>query len=363
MGLRTVFRRAAAVRHDETAVRDQSRSLLTSLPGEWLVIDSHSHPLAASPGIEAFGIMRAGELASADLGHLAAETQSDRQARSRELMVGGIEFGAPPRRVRVRSACLDDGAVVLFVDDISAAGRVDEMRRDFIANVSDELKAPVDAISALAGEMQGAVGDARALSDLATRMESEANQLSALVSDLTDLSRLQASDALDHARSVLVGNLVDEAIDSVSRPASEHAITIVQDVPEIHFIANPEQVVTALRNLLTNAIMYSPAGSRVDVSASTREGFVEIAVADQGVGIPEGQLERIFERFHRVDAERSRHTGGTGLGLAIVQHICLAHGGSVSVQSEVGRGSLFTMRFPARGHTRESSAAEWKEVP
>ncbi len=363
MGLRTVLRRATAARPERKPVRDESRALLASLPGEWMVLDGHGHALAASDGVEGFGMLRAGELTSADLGQLAVETLADGQSRTQDLAVGGLAFGAPSRRVRVRSARLDSGSVALLVDDISAARRVDDMRRDFISNVSDELQAPVDAMFGLAGRMQGAIGDGAELAELASRMESEANQLSALVSDLTDLSRLQAVDALDHARGAMVRDLVDEAVDAVSANAAAHHIMVSRDVPEIHFIANPEQVVTALRNLLTNAIMYSSSGSAVAVSARTSDGFVEISVADHGIGIPAGQLDRIFERFHRVDAERSRNTGGTGLGLAIVQQICLAHGGTVVAASELGKGSLFTMRFPARGHSRESSASEWKEVP
>ncbi|MHB0929674.1 MAG: sensor histidine kinase, partial [Candidatus Nanopelagicales bacterium] len=136
-----------------------------------------------------------------------------------------------------------------------------------------------------------------------------------------------------------------------------------REVPELRFFANGEQVVTAIRNLLTNAIAYSAAGTTVTVTAELQDGYVGISVADHGMGIPADQIERIFDRFHRIDAAQGRNVGGTGLGLAIVQHICLAHGGEVTVESTVGEGSLFTMRFPARGQTRESSAPEWKEVP
>ncbi|MHB0928765.1 MAG: sensor histidine kinase [Candidatus Nanopelagicales bacterium] len=365
MGLRTRLRRTSPAPESPPAapVRRESLALLASLPGEWVLFDPHDRASMNSDGMHDLGLLQGDRLASAEAGELVQRTRSDGRSHVLELAIGGVAFGAPPRLVSLRSAPLEDGRVLLFVDDISAASRVDAMRREFIVNVSDELQAPVAALLQLADAMSVPGGDPESLAGHASRMEAEANRLSALVGDLTDLSRLQASDSMDHARFVSVRDLIFEAVDSVSAAARERAIVVEREVPDLRLFANGEQLVTAIRNLLTNAIAYSARGTTVTVSAQLQDGYVGISVEDQGMGIPPDQIERIFDRFHRVDDTRSRNAGGTGLGLAIVQHICVAHGGEVTVESTVGRGSMFTMRFPARGRTRESSAPEWKEVP
>ncbi len=142
----------------------------------------------------------------------------------------------------------------------------------------------------------------------------------------------------------------------MARDAQDKRIDVVADVPEITLVANEEQLVAALRNLLTNAITYSSPHTLVEVEASVDAQHVSIAVKDEGVGIPVEELSSIFERFHRIDATRSRESGGTGLGLAVVRQICVAHGGDVSVTSEPGRGSVFTLRFPVGRRVTESSA-------
>lgn len=199
----------------------------------------------------------------------------------------------------------------------------------------------------LADAAHEAVDDPKALHKFTSRMQLEAARLSALINDLTDLSRLQASDAMAEARSIPVRRVVNEAVDTVHLAAQDKRIDILREVPTtLRLFADEEQAVTALRNLLTNAIRYSPPHTKVTINAREHEGYVEVSVADEGIGIDPEQQVRIFERFHRVDPARSRETGGTGLGLAIVKHICMAHGGEVTVQSAVGSGATFTLRFP-----------------
>lgn len=166
-----------------------------------------------------------------------------------------------------------------------------------------------------------------------------------------------------HADFVSVDEVVDEAIAAIRLVARNKGIDVaVGGSPGLTVLGIPSQIVTAVRNLLVNAIAYSPAGTRVAVATGRRGNEVEISVTDQGIGIPEVEQERIFERFYRVDHARSRATGGTGLGLSIVKHVCQNHGGSVAVWSRAGAGSTFTLRFPAvqgaNGQAAPAAAAE-----
>ena len=322
-------------------------ALLDRLPGEWIIITEHGRVYRASAEFGSLGLLHRGGVTSPVLADMAEATRLDGKSRTADLSIGGVDVGAPPGTVRVRTSRLDSLLVLLLVDDISAATRVDAMRRDFIANVSHELKTPVGALVLLADAAQEAVNDPKALRKFTSRMQLEAARLSALIRDLTDLSRLQASDVMDEARLVSVKSIVSEAVDTVHLAAQDKRIDIVRDLPSgLKVFVDEEQAITALRNLLTNAIRYSSPHTKVTVVAREHEGYIEIAVADEGIGIDPEQQVRIFERFHRVDPARSRETGGTGLGLAIVKHVCLAHGGEVAVQSEVGVGSTFTLRFP-----------------
>lgn len=350
MGRRGFFARTTeAVAEPVVGLHPEAAALLDRIPGEWLLVGPGGRVHRISDGLEGLGLVTGGIVTSAQLEAIAEATLLDGDARTADLPFGGTDVGTPPGTLRVRTSRISDGFALLLIDDISAATRVDTMRRDFIANVSHELKTPVGALLLLADAAQSAIDDPKALHKFTSRMQLEAHRLSALISDLTDLSRLQASDILDHARIVSVKSIVAEAIDAVHLAAQDKRIDMVRELQSgLKVFAQEDQVVTALRNLLTNAIRYSPPHTKVTVSSRSRDGMLELAVQDEGIGIEPEQQARIFERFHRVDPARSRETGGTGLGLAIVKHICLAHGGEVTVQSEVGRGSTFTLRLPMR---------------
>ena len=338
--------------------------LLEGIGEAWVLLDASGAVLAAR-GVEGLGILRDGALDDEDLVRQVARTRDGAGPESTDVPIGGAEVGAPPRTVRATTARMDGGLLLLLLEDISAAVRVDSMRREFIATVAEELGEPVDDMLESAKRMERAVRKGKALDELTARVEAGARRLSALVTDITDLSRLQSVDSMDAAREVPVGDLVATAVDAVQVAARDRGITIDADVPLIPIVANAEQVATALRNLLANAITYSDPNSHVRISASMLRSpqgeQVAISVADEGVGIPPEHLERIFERFHRVDPERSRSTGGTGLGLAIVRQICEAHGGDVTVTSTPGHGSVFTMRLPSRRLDATSSAHERQE--
>jgi two-component system sensor histidine kinase SenX3 len=281
---------------------------------------------------------------------LAQLVRAARRSRVTQVVELTLDSGGFPRRllaVGARAEPLDDGDVALVVDDLTEARRVESVRRDFVANVGHEIKTPVGALSLLTEAALEARDDPDAVNHFLTRMQREAQRLSRLVQELLDLSRLQGGEARPTPSDVAIDAVVEEAIDRARNVAEAKRIDIVRGGDAGLVVAGSEQqLVTALCNLLDNAVAYSAEGTHVAVGVHARDNAVEIAVKDQGIGIAEVDQERIFERFYRVDPARSRATGGTGLGLAIVKHIVGNHGGEVTVWSRPGAGSTFTMRLP-----------------
>jgi two-component system sensor histidine kinase SenX3 len=246
------------------------------------------------------------------------------------------------------SAVGGGGLVLLLAEDQTESRRVEEVRRDFVANISHELKTPVGALALLAETMEEAADDPEAVRRFAGRMRQEASRLTYLVQDLITLSRIQAAEPVPDPNPVDLGAVVAEVLDRCRMKASARGIELAESCDAgLAVLGDEDLLVTALRNLVENAVAYSPEKTRVVVSATRDGGRAAQISADQGIGIPERDLERIFERFYRVDPARSRATGGTGLGLAIVKHVVAAHGGKVTVWSKEGVGSTFTLRLPA----------------
>jgi two-component system sensor histidine kinase SenX3 len=242
---------------------------------------------------------------------------------------------------------LERGEVLLWAQNNSIVSIVETVRRDFVANISHELKTPVGALSLLAEAIEEAGKDSETIQKFAKRIGPETKRLTNVIRDIIDLSQVQSDDPLASATPVEVDRVINEAIDAVQLLADLHSIEIVQvKSPEVKIIGDEYQLVMAVRNLLSNAITFSPVNSRITVGAKLKDGVVELTVSDQGIGISLENQSRIFERFYRVDPARSRSTGGTGLGLAIVKHVCENHGGEVSVWSVQGQGSTFSMKFP-----------------
>jgi two-component system sensor histidine kinase SenX3 len=263
-----------------------------------------------------------------------------------------LDILGPPRRIlEIAAVPLDDGArstgALAVIEDVSERRRLEAVRRDFVANISHELKTPVGALGVLA-ETIASETDTRVVRRLAGRMTGEAIRVGRIVDDLLALSRIEAEEQ-PLRESLSVKDLVSEAIDRVESLAERAGITVdAESVGRRHTVrGDRRQLVSALTNLLENACKYSDGGSTVWVSSSADGTAVSIAVRDEGIGIPTRDLERVFERFYRVDRARSRDTGGTGLGLAIVRHVAGNHGGDVSVESREGEGSTFTLRLPA----------------
>ncbi len=263
-----------------------------------------------------------------------------------------LELYGPPRRtLTVRTHTIDDGrrplGVIAVIDDVSERRRLEAVRRDFVANVSHELKTPAGALGLLAETLM-TDNDPAVIERLAGRVQKEAFRVSRIIDDLLDLSRIEAEEAPPR-ELVLVNLLLAEAIESVRSAAEAQGVELEMDEPSppITVMGDRRQLVSALHNLLENAVKYSEPGSCVKVTGRMREDTVEMIVEDHGIGIPARDLERIFERFYRVDQGRSRNTGGTGLGLSIVRHVASNHGGNVLVESREGEGSTFTLQLPA----------------
>jgi len=259
-------------------------------------------------------------------------------------------FGPPRQALLLRAYPLRRSGEVVgavgFSRDITEARRVESVRRDFVANVSHELKTPIGALALLA-ETMASSDDPDVVRKLAERVVREADRLALIVDDLLDLSLIEAQESPTR-EPMPVAVLVDEAVDVVQAAADVAGVPVrvAPAPPEVEVSCDHRQLRSALVNLLDNAIKYSAPGDPVEVGATLVGERVALTVRDHGIGIPTRDLERIFERFYRVDRARSRDTGGTGLGLSIVRHVVQAHGGEVHVASREGEGSTFTVYLP-----------------
>ncbi|MFD9905236.1 sensor histidine kinase [Streptomyces sp. NPDC059063] len=338
-------------------------TVLSVLRSSAVVLDEADSVVKASSAAYALGLVRGGKLAVEPMLQMARDTRRDGEIRQVELDLPrrGTGRGGDALAVSARVAPLGSRLVLLLVEDLTEARRIEAVRRDFVANVSHELKTPVGALSLLSEAVMDAADDPEAVERFAGRMQTEATRLTNLVQELIDLSRVQNDDPLEDAEPVRVDELVAEAIDRCRHQAGTKQITMAAGgTAELHVWGNRGQLAAALGNLVENAVNYSPARTRVGIAARrvTAPGgdLIEIAVTDQGIGISDKDKERIFERFYRVDPARSRATGGTGLGLAIVKHVAASHGGEVTVWSSEGQGSTFTLRLPEAGATRDRGA-------
>jgi two-component system, OmpR family, sensor histidine kinase SenX3 len=327
-----------------------ARRALEVMASAAVVLDPADEVVLANPAARRMGVVRGGRVVIDDLRRLARLARRDGEARHAVVDTRG-RLGREPIAVSARVAPLvESGYVALLLDDVTETRRLEAVRRDFVANVSHELKTPVGALTLLAEAVQDAADDPEAIRRFAGRMQHEGTRLGRLVAELIELSRLQGAEPLPSPAIVDVDEVVAEAVDRTRLAAESAGITVVSGGQgRLSVRGNEAQLVTALVNLVDNAVAYSPEGTRVAVGTRQREGHVEISVSDQGIGIAERDLERVFERFYRSDPARSRATGGTGLGLAIVKHIATNHGGGVSVWSVEGSGSTFTLRLPAAG--------------
>jgi two-component system sensor histidine kinase SenX3 len=337
-----------ARRRTSEAVRASGtlQEALDQLPQAVLIVDDSGTIVARNEAASAFVSARHGDaLVEAAVGELMdAALAGESASRTIDL------FGPPRRVVVVSTAPLADGGTptaLAVVEDVTERRRLEAVRTDFVANISHELKTPVGAIGLLAETLM-AEDDPEITARLATRIQLEALRVGRTIEDLLELSRIELGH-VSVLEPVAVDEIVHEALARI-RPAAEQAGIVVSapTVPGGLVVAGERrQLISALSNLLDNAVKYSDPGDSIDVSAEVEGDGVAIAVADHGIGIPARDIERVFERFYRVDQARSRQTGGTGLGLAIVRHVAVNHHGSVEVDSRLGEGSCFTLRLPS----------------
>lgn len=341
---------------------DAMVDVLASLRSVAVVVAPDGRAVRATSAAIGLGLVSGEDLRHDELRALVMDAFESGRTCEAELELARGLVGSSSMVVMARATTVAADIGLLLLEDRSEARRVDEVRRDFVANVSHELKTPVGAISLLAETMTDAADDPAAIRHFADRMRKEAERLSSLVQEIIELSRLQTTDALTSSELLDVDRLIRDAVDQSRWRAEAQEIDIeVAPLSGLRVYGDHDLLVTAIRNLLDNAFTYSPQRTTVSVGVGRDDGFVEVRVTDRGAGIPLAEQSRIFERFYRIDPARSRQTGGTGLGLAIVKHVAENHGGEVTVRSRPGHGATFTLRLPAgsgvTGHTSPGAAA------
>ncbi|MCX6404154.1 MAG: ATP-binding protein [Actinobacteria bacterium] len=349
LGLVLSRRQSAQVVTEPTDQVTAIGNILDVIPDAAAVVDSEDRVLAASSNCVAMGLVVGDRLVPVELRALNREAHRLQKTLGREVSIKRSNTGLGDWDAKLQVSPLDATRALVIAQDLSEERRLNEVRRDFVANVSHELKTPVGALSLLAEAVQAADGDTERARNFAARMQIEVRRLTAMLSDLVELSRVQDDAPLQNSKPILVDAIIAEAVDGTKITAEQRQIEVVvaDDIAVGKIFGDESQLVAALRNLISNAIKYSPVGTKVGIGAKRINEFIEISVTDQGPGISEDDQHRVFERFYRVDPARSRETGGTGLGLAIVKHVCANHGGDCFVWSREGEGSTFTLRFPA----------------
>lgn len=342
------------------------RRTIDSLRAGVVVLDNDDVPVLINPAARAMGLLRTGGTPGTIAAHplirtLAGQVRRTGVRREIELDLprGRDSAGENPLGVHLRAMGIGNGFIAVEAVDVTESHRLARVRRDFVANVSHELKTPIGALQLLAEALLDATEPAEAAApdlseDLvaarrfAERIQHESTRLGRLVQELLELTRLQGAEPQPPAEPVALDWVIAEVVDRTRTTASARGVEVTVDGERgLTVYGSDTQLATAVANLVENAINYSAEDTSVRVTLRGGEEHVEIAVADQGIGIAPNDVDRIFERFYRADQARSRSTGGTGLGLAIVKHIASNHGGRVEVSSTLGGGSTFTLRLPA----------------
>jgi two-component system, OmpR family, phosphate regulon sensor histidine kinase PhoR len=328
--------------------RDLLNRVLSSMNEGVLVVSGDGRIVLMNPalramlliGQEATGKSVLQVVRNADLNQLI-ETAAKRQDAELELGIGGLR----PRRVLVRATKLRDaagGVLAVFVD-VTELRRLETVRRDFVTNASHELRSPLTSIRAAAETLTVADNDAETARRFAELIQKNADRLANLVDDLLELSRIESRELNLQLEPIDPGVVAERVVAQHAHRAHLKRIVLTHDLTGAPLVrADRRALEHVLGNLVDNAVKYCSEGAAVHVSAGAENGLVRVSVSDTGSGIAPEHLSRLFERFYRVDAGRSRELGGTGLGLSIVKHLVEAMGGTASVESRVGAGSTFS---------------------
>ena len=321
---------------------------LNTLDRDSLILDKHGNAIFTTNNIDKLNMLKDGKIFSEEFLALirVVRRTGEKQEASFELPRGPI--GEGKREIQVSISMLsENGLVLIIIDDEGEKQRIDAVRRDFITNISHELKTPITALSLNSDALLEVKNEPDQVVRFADRIKQQAGRLNDLVQEIINLSKLQDADPLDVARNVNILDVVKEAINQCETNAEARKISINLEKEDAAVVlGNRDQLVMAVHNLIENAINYSSQGTNVTIVVEVNEEIVEITVKDQGIGIAQSEIDRIFERFYRVDPARSRATGGTGLGLSIVKHVAQNHGGEIKVWSAPGVGSTFSLRLP-----------------
>lgn len=366
---RSAARRAdAALRRAERSAQErldrlllekaQMDVILQHMADGILLVDQHRRIVLVNPAAARMLGVSPHEALGRD--HLEVTHHFDLDERMARVLATGEPETLEIRRAQPEAQILEarlapavsggERSVLVMLRDITRSRQLEQMRTEFVSNVTHELRTPLTSIQGFAETLlEGALEEPETARHFVEIMLRESRHLGVLIDELLDLSRVESGRFRMQRRPTAPGDLVATTVGRLAQKAERAGLQLSADVPEGLPPVNgdPDRLVQVLSNLVENAIKYTPAGGRVTLSARHEGGRVLIAVADTGIGIPRADLGRIFERFYRVDKARTRATGGTGLGLAIAKHIVEAHGGTIAVESEVGKGSTFTVILPA----------------
>jgi len=345
----------------EIPVPDGVDTALQVIGATGVVLDADSRVLRASKSAVALGLVDDRDIVYQPILDLVRRSREQGEPMAEEFVLPGPTKSAPPIHLLVRVAPLGLRLMLVVADDRSEMYRLDEVRRDFVANISHELKTPIGAVSLLAEALQYSADDPDQVRSFAATLEREGHRLAEMTADIIELTRLQSLGTIENPDVVNIDQVVEQAISMNQALATKSNISLAMSAKTGALVlGDRSSLVTAVHNLIRNAITYSTGPSRVGVGAVVKAGVVEVSITDQGLGIAQSDLERVFERFYRSDPARSRDTGGTGLGLAIVKHVVNNHQGEVRVWSQVGKGSTFTIRL--REATAEQIAEREEEL-
>ena len=333
---------------DDTPVTPEVQELLSAMDIPSVILSPNEIPVYYTDAAVRLGIVRDERIFADNLLALIRVVRRTQKPHAGNIEIPKGPIGEGSRLLSVKvSPVGSDGLLLALFSDESESERVAAIRRDFVANISHELKTPIGALSLLAEAVLGAKEDSEAVAKFASRMQIEAKRLTDLVQEIINLSRLQDVDPLLDALTVDIDEVVDQAVSQVQVHADDRNIELVRGPhSEVSVVGDRTHLIMAVHNLLENAINYSPDDTIVSITTEVEDGIVSVAIVDQGIGIPDSDTERVFERFYRVDPARSRATGGTGLGLSIVKHVASNHGGAVTLWSKPGIGSTFSLRLP-----------------
>ncbi len=343
---------------EDEPLTDVASRLISVLATAGMVVDDSLAVLRATNSAIALGLVSGRVIRSSEIRALVRTTQETEITNSVEFELT-LSEGGDVRYLRARAVTIGAGIVLVLVEDNTEARDFESIRRDFIANVTHEIKTPIGAIALLSEAMEGALEDPTRMHKFADSLRRETGRLSTLITEIIQLSRVETSNILAKAKPANVGVVVQEALERTFVIADAKDIVVNAKYPDDVFVMGDGELLTvAVKNLVENAIQYSDRKQSVGIGVTTRNGHVDIIVTDQGVGIPADEQSRVFERFYRVDESRDRTTGGTGLGLSLVKHIALSHRGEVTLFSQPGVGSTFTMRLPRLVETPKENTHE-----